>query len=158
MNNSEEIVRNDGANAKTLMALNQASQKVIAQKLGWHESSLSNLLKQNIIEDADLEKLAKAINKDLSGDCIKYFNQKDTNELVIQHLYQTIASGGKAYNAGSRDQSFDNEFNSTTNEMAFVKLFESKCDEIARLKQELIYYRMQLEPEKVKAEMEKPEE
>lgn len=135
----DETVRNDGANAKILMGLHKSNQKSIAEKLGWHESTLSNMLKQDVIEDADLESIAKGIDEKLTGDCIKYFNHEEAKNAVINYLFQTINDGGKAYNSGSSDRSI-------INELAFIEKY-------AETRAKLMYYRMLVEPEKVKAEM-----
>jgi len=147
MNDTSENItpqRNDGENVKNLISFYGTSQREVAKKMQMLEPNLSKILQQDIIDDETLSNLAKAIDKGLTADCIKYYDHERAKRIVVQNLYQTINNGGKAYNDGSKDESIIND----------LEYYDKLNKDLTEAKETIMFLRMQYEPDKVRAERE----
>jgi len=144
-----------GNNIKHLMRAFQITQTQLAEKIGMPDSHLCNLLQKSDMDDATLQKIADAIGHGVNMDMLKNYNHEDTISYIINNYTQNIENGGngtlipKQMNDNSSNFQEGSTQNNYTAEQAFIL-----AEKNTKLEKLLLYYRMQIEPDLVKKEME----
>lgn len=149
MKSNEEQTIHLGKNIKHLMRAFQITQTQLAEKLGMPDSHVCNLLQKSDIDDNTLQKIAEAIGYGVSIDMLKNYNHDDTIRYIFNTYNNTIESGGT--NNGTFQEVF--EKGSSQNNYVAEQAFEL-AEKNTKLEKLLLYYRMQIEPDMVKSEME----
>lgn len=140
-----------GENVKCLMRAFRLQQNDLAQKAGFSESQLSNILRKADIDDETLERLAKGLGNGVTPEMIKAYSHEDTVSYIINSYTQNVENGGTGTLQDSR--STFNEGSTQNINYVAEQAFEL-AEKNSKLEKLLLYYRMQIEPEVVKAEME----
>ena len=149
MKANEEHTIHLGKNIKHLMRAFQITQAQLAEKLGMPDSHICNLLQKSDIDDNTLQRIADAIGYDVTVDMLKNYNHDDTIRYISNTYNNTIESG--ATNNGTFQEVF--EKGSSQNKYVAEQAFEL-AEKNTKLEKLLLYYRMQIEPDAVKIEME----
>ncbi|MDR1715865.1 MAG: helix-turn-helix domain-containing protein [Prevotella sp.] len=156
-----------GENIKCLMRAFRLQQNELAEKSGYSESQLSNILRKADIDDETLERLAKGLGNGVTIDMIKAYSHEDTVKYIINNYTQNVESGGVGtYNKDDYTQNvqdgglgnfkkedFHKDSNPTINNYVAEQAF-ALAEKNTKLEKLLLYHRMQTEPEAVKKEME----
>ena len=151
MKANEEHTIHLGNNIKHLMRAFQITQTQLAEKMGMPDSHVCNLLQKSDIDDNTLQKIADAIGDDVTVGMLKNYNHDDTIRYISNTYNNTIESG--ATNNGTFQDTDIFEKGSSQNNYVAEQAFEL-AKKNTKLEKLLLYYRMQIEPEAVKAEME----
>lgn len=141
-----------GENVKCLMRAFRLQQNDLAQKAGFSESQLSNILRKADIDDETLERLAKGLGNGVTPEMIKAYSHEDTVSYIINSYTQNVENGGMGTLQDSRS-TFQEGSQPTINNYVAEQAFEL-AEKNTKLEKLLLYYRMQIEPEVVKVEME----
>ncbi|HCO67798.1 MAG TPA: hypothetical protein DIT04_08615 [Dysgonomonas sp.] len=148
--NDENGKKHLGNDIKCLMHAFHLQQNDLAQRTGYSESQLSNILKKEDIDDETLERIAKGLGNGVTPEMIKAYNHKDTISYIINNYSQNIENGGK----GTQENiptTFENgsiQNNNYVAEQAFEFLKEN-----AELKVEIMRLRMKYEADAVESDL-----
>lgn len=139
-----------GENVKCLMRAFRLQQNDLAEKAGFSESQLSNILRKADIDDETLERLAKGLGNGVTPEMIKAYSHEDTVSYIINSYTQNIENGGTGTLQDSRStfQEGSTQNNNYVAEQAFEFL-----KEVAELKTENMRLRMKYEPDAVEVEL-----
>lgn len=151
-----------GENVKFLLRAFRLQQNKLAEKSGYSESQLSNILRKADIDDESLERLAKGLGHGVTPEMIKAYSHEDTVKYIINNYTQNVEDGGNGTLIPNQNNSntqnvedggngtlIPNQVNNYVAEQAF-----SLAEKNTKLEKLLLYHRMQTEPEAVKKEME----
>ena len=139
-----------GEKVKCLMRAFRLQQNDLAQKAGYSESQLSNILRKDGIDDETLERLAKGLGNGVTADMIKAYSHDDTVSYIVNNYTQNVEDGG----TGSLIPEQNNDNSTNTYNYVAEQAFEA-MKEIADLKTEIMRLRMKYEPDTVDAERKK---
>ncbi|HCO67317.1 MAG TPA: hypothetical protein DIT04_06120 [Dysgonomonas sp.] len=144
--------RKDGENIRMLIPLCKTTQREVADKLNMHESTFSLLFNDKEIDDDKLDEIAAALGHGMTKECIKYYNHKSVLDHIVNYNWMTVEEGGKGvFTEYNTHNTTTTSTSNTSNELDFIK-------EYGKTKERLMYFRMLVEPEKVKAEIDKEKE
>jgi len=175
MKANEEYDIHLGKNIKHLMRAFQLTQSQLAEKLAMPDSHISHLLQKSDIDDDMLQRIADAIGNGVTTDMIKAYSHDDTINYIINNYTQNVESGGNGTlipkqmndytqnveNGGTgtlipkqdNSSTFQEGSTQTTNNYVAEQAF-ALAEKNAKLEKLLLYYRMQIEPDAVKKEIE----
>ncbi|NDV96589.1 XRE family transcriptional regulator [Dysgonomonas sp. 521] len=158
-----------GENIKFLMRAFRLQQNELAEKSGYSESQLSNILRKADVDDETLVRLAKGLGHGVTPEMIKAYSHEDTVSYIINNYTQNVENGGVGnyskddYTQNVQDGGVGNlkndnnstfqEGSSQVNNYVAEQAF-ALAEKNTRLEKLLLYHRMQTEPEAVKKEME----
>jgi len=142
-----------GENVKCLMRAFRLQQNDLAEKAGYSESQLSNILKKEEMDDETLERLAKGLGNGVTADMIRSYSHEDTLRYIINNYTQNVENGGTG-NLGDNSTNSTFSAGSAQNNYAAEQAFEF-LREIGDLKTEIMRLRMKYEPQTVEAEQNK---
>lgn len=154
MRNSEENTIHLGKNIKHLMRALQITQTQLAEKLGMPDSHVCNLLQKADIDDNTLQKIADAMGYGVTAEMIKNYNHEDTIKYIFNNYHNTIESGATNNGSFQDDKSSTFQEGSTQNINYVAEQAFELAEKNTKLEKLLLYYRMQIEPDAVKSEME----
>jgi len=143
-----------GKNIKHLMRALQITQTQLAEKLGMPDSHVCNLLQKSDIDDNTLLKIADAIGYGVSAEMIKNYNHEDTIKYIFNNYHNTIESGGTNNGSFQDDKSTTFQEGSNQNNNYVAEQAFELAEKNTKLEKLLLYYRMQVEPDVVKNEIE----
>jgi len=143
-----------GENVKCLMRAFHLQQNELAEKAGYSESQLSNILRKADIDEETLARLAKGLGNGVTPEMIKAYSHDDTVSYIINNYTQNVENGGAGSLNGNHGNVHDSKFTegSTQNNYAAEQAFEF-LREVAELKTEIMRLRMKYEPDKVEEEL-----
>lgn len=142
-----------GENVKFLMRAFRLQQNKLAEKSGYSESQLSNILRKADIDDESLERLAKGLGHGVTPEMIKAYSHEDTVKYIINNYTQNVEDGGVGNLKNDNNSTFQEGSQQTINNYVAEQAF-SLAEKNTKLEKLLLYHRMQTEPEAVKKEME----
>ncbi|NDV97256.1 XRE family transcriptional regulator [Dysgonomonas sp. 521] len=155
-----------GENIKCLMRAFRLQQNELAEKSGYSESQLSNILRKADVDDETLVRLAKGLGHGVTPEMIKAYSHEDTVKYIINNYTQNVENGGTGtYNKddytqniqdggiGNNNSTFQEGSQQTINNYVAEQAF-TLAEKNTKLEKLLLYHRMQTEPEAVKKEME----
>jgi len=140
-----------GENVKCLMRAFRLQQNDLAEKAGFSESQLSNILRKADIDDETLERLAKGLGNGVTPEMIKAYSHEDTMNYIINNYTQNVEDGGVGNFKSPNSSTFQE--GSIQNNYVAEQAFEL-AEKNTKLEKLLLYYRMKTEPEAVEKEIE----
>lgn len=147
--NDENGKKHLGNNIKCLMHAFHLQQNDLAQRTGYSESQLSNILKKEDIDDETLERIAKGLGNGVTPEMIKAYNHKDTVQYIF-NTYNNTLNGGKGNFQDS--PTFESGSSQTNNTYVAEQAFEF-LKENAELKVEIMRLRMKYEADAVESDL-----
>jgi transcriptional regulator with XRE-family HTH domain len=142
-----------GENIKFLMRAFRLQQNELAEKSGYSESQLSNILRKADIDDESLERLAKGLGHGVTPEMIKAYSHEDTVKYIINNYTQNVEDGGVGNLKNDNNSTFQEGSQQTINNYVAEQAF-ALAEKNTKLEKLLLYHCMQTEPEAVKKEME----